>query len=252
MQTKQNDMSLGDAQAALAWLIEMGADEIVGDSPVNRFAAVVAPPVVAAPPAKAAPAVAAPSSADACNSLDELQAALLALEDFPLKKTASNLCFVDGDPGAPVMIIGDVPGRDEDIEGKVFAGQNLVLLEKMLGAIGLSIASTSSFNFIPWRPPGNRTPTDAEIQICQPYIMRAIALCRPKFILCLGGHPAQRLSGRNDGLLSLRGKWFDLAIGGKKIPVLASFHPSYLLKQPGQKRLAWRDLLSFREALDAH
>jgi uracil-DNA glycosylase family 4 len=252
MQTKQNDMSPGDAQAALAWLIEMGADEIVGEAPVNRFAAVVAPPVVAAPPAKAAPAVAAPSSADACNSLAELQAALNALEDFPLKKTASNLCFAGGDPQAKVMIIGDVPGRDEDIEGKVFAGQNLVLLEKMLGAVGLSAATTSSFNFIPWRPPGNRTLTDAEIQICQPYIMRAIELCRPKFILCLGGHPAQRLSGKSDGLLSLRGKWFDLAVVGKKIPVLASFHPSYLLKQPGQKRLAWRDLLSFKEALDAH
>jgi len=252
MQTKQNDMSPGNAQAALAWLIEMGADEIVGEAPVNRFAAVVVTPVVAAPPAKAAPAVAAPSSADACNSLDKLQAALLALEDFPLKKTASNLCFADGDPQAKVMIIGDVPGRDEDIEGKVFAGQNLLLLEKMLGAIGLSVASTSSFNFIPWRPPGNRTLTDAEIQICQPYILRAIELCRPKFILCLGGHPAQRLSGKSEGLLSLRGKWFDLTIGGEKIPVLASFHPSYLLKQPGQKRLAWRDLLSFKEALDAH
>lgn len=252
MQTKQNDMSPGDAQAALAWLIEMGADEIVGEAPVNRFAAVVAPPVVAAAVSKATPAVAAPSSAEACNSLAELQAALHALEDFPLKKTASNLCFADGDPQAEVMIIGDVPGRDEDIEGKVFAGQNLVLLEKMLGAIGLSVASTSSFNFIPWRPPGNRTLTDAEIQICQPYILRAIELCRPKFILCLGGHPAQRLSGKSDGLLSLRGKWFDLAIGATKIPVLASFHPSYLLKQPGQKRLAWRDLLSFKEALDAH
>jgi uracil-DNA glycosylase len=250
MQTKQNDMSPGDAQAALAWLIKMGADEIVGETPVNRFAAVVAPPVVTAAVSKTAPAAA--SSADACNSLAELQAALLALEDFPLKKTASNLCFAGGDPQAQVMIIGDVPGRDEDIEGKVFAGQNLVLLEKMLGAIGLSVESTSSFNFIPWRPPGNRTLTDAEIQVCQPYIMRAIELCQPKFILCLGGHPAQRLSGKSDGLLSLRGKWFDLTSGGKKIPVLASFHPSYLLKQPGQKRLAWRDLLSFREALDAH
>jgi uracil-DNA glycosylase family 4 len=252
MQTKQNDMSPGDAQVALAWLIEMGADEIVGEAPVNRFAAVVAPPKVAVPVSKAAPALAAPSSAEACNSLDELQAALLALEDFPLKKTASNLCFADGNPEAQVMIIGDVPGRDEDIEGKVFAGQNLLLLEKMLGAIGLSVHSASSFNFIPWRPPGNRTLTDAEIQICQPYILRAIELCQPKFILCLGGHPAQRLSGKSDGLLSLRGKWFDLAIGAKKIPALASFHPSYLLKQPGQKRLAWRDFLSFKEALDAH
>jgi uracil-DNA glycosylase family 4 len=252
MQTKQNDMSSGDAQAALSWLIEMGADEIVGEAPVNRFAVTIAPPTAAVPVVGVEPAQAAPSSADACDTLEELHEALLRLENFPLKKTASNLCFADGNPEAEVMIIGDVPGRDEDIEGKVFAGQNLVLLEKMLGAVGLSAATTSSFNFIPWRPPGNRTLTDAEIQICQPYIMRAIELCRPKFILCLGGHPAQRLSGKSDGLLSLRGKWFDLAVVGKKIPVLASFHPSYLLKQPGQKRLAWRDLLSFKEALDAH
>ena len=252
MQTKQNDMSPGDAKAALSWLIEMGADEIAGEVPVNRFAVAVTPPIVAAPVAGVAPAQAAPSSAEACGTLGELQAALMRLENFPLKKTASNLCFADGNPVAQVMIISDVPGRDEDIEGKVFAGQNLLLLEKMLEAIGLSVHSTSSFNFIPWRPPGNRTPTDAEIQVCQPYIMRAIELCRPGFILCLGGHPAQRLSGKSDGLLSLRGKWFDLAIGARKIPVLPSFHPSYLLKQPGQKRLAWRDLLQFKEALDAH
>jgi uracil-DNA glycosylase family 4 len=252
MQTKQNDMSPGDAQAALSWLIEMGADEIVGEVPINRFAVAVAPPMVAAPVSKVAPAQADPSSADACGTLEELQAALLRLENFPLKKTASNLCFADGNPEAQVMIISDVPGRDEDIEGKVFAGQNLLLLQKMLGAIGLSVHSTSSFNFIPWRPPGNRTPTEAEMQLCQPYIMRAIELYRPQFILCLGGHPAQRLSGKSDGLLSLRGKWFELAIGPTKIPVLPSFHPSYLLKQPGQKRLAWRDLLSFKKALDAH
>jgi uracil-DNA glycosylase len=224
----------------------------VGEIPVNRFAVAVAPPMVAAPVSKVAPAQTAPSSADACGSLEEIQAALLRLENFPLKKTASNLCFADGNPEAQVMIISDVPGRDEDIEGKVFAGQNLLLLEKMLGAIGLSVHSTSSFNFIPWRPPGNRTPTEVEMQLCQPYIMRAIELCRPKFILCLGGHPAQRLSGKSEGLLSLRGKWFDLTIGPTKIPVLPSFHPTYLLKQPGQKRLAWRDLLSFKEALDAH
>jgi DNA polymerase len=251
MQTRQNDMNAHEAQAALSWLIEMGADEIVGEEAINRFVA-VAPAIVAAPVAKVEPARASPSSAEACKSLDELQAALLALENFPLKKTASNLCFADGNPAADVMIIGDVPGRDEDIEGKVFAGQNALLLEKMLGAIGLSLASASLFNFIPWRPPGNRTPTEAEIQICQPYILRAIELCGPKFILCLGGQSAQRLSGRSEGLLALRGKWFELNASKKKIPVLPSFHPSYLLKQASQKRLAWRDLLAFKEAIDAH
>ena len=251
MQTKQNDTSPRDAQAALAWLIEMGADEIVGEAPVNRFLA-VAPPVVAAPVGTIEPTRPTPSTAEACSTMDELQAALQQLENFPLKKTASNLCFAGGNLGAEVMVIGDVPGRDEDIEGKVFAGQNALLLVKMLGAIGLSLASTSLFNFIPWRPPGNRTPTEAEIQTCQPYMLRAIELCRPKFILCLGGQAAQRLSGKNDGLLSLRGKWFELEIGVRKIPVLPSFHPSYLLKQASQKRLAWRDLLTFKEAIDAY
>ena len=249
MQTKQNDMSPHEALAALAWLIDMGADEIVGEVPVNRLLA--PPPVVVAPVIKAEPAVPRPSSAESCKTLDELRSALLALEDFPLKKTASNLCFADGNLQADVMVIGDVPGRDEDIEGKVFAGQNLALLEKMLGAIGLSPAATSLLNFIPWRPPGNRTPTEAEIQLCQPYILRAIELCRPRFILCLGGQAAQRLSGKSEGLLSLRGKWFELKIGSLKIRVLPSFHPSYLLKQAGQKRLAWRDLLLFKEAIDA-
>jgi uracil-DNA glycosylase len=243
-------MNAHEAQAALSWLIEMGADEIVGEEPVNRF--VAPPPVVAVTAARIEPSRAATSTAEACNTLEEIRAALLALENFPLKKTASNLCFADGNLLADIMIIGDVPGRDEDIEGKVFAGQNALLLEKMLGAIGLSPAAASLFNFIPWRPPGNRTPTEAEIQICQPYIMRAIETRGPKFILCLGGQSAQRLSGRSEGLLALRGKWFDLKSARKKISVLPSFHPSYLLKQPNQKRLAWRDLLTFKEAIDAH
>ena len=250
MQTKQNDMSPFEAQAALAWLIDMGADEIVSETPYNRF---MAPAPVVAPSIRAAePMRAAPSAAAACNSLEKLQAALLGFEDFPLRKTASNLCFAGGNPTAEVMVIGDVPGRDEDIEGKVFAGQNLLLLEKMLGAIGLSADTVSFFNFIPWRPPGNRTPTDVEMQLCQPYILRALELCQPRFILCLGGHPAQRLSGKSGGLLSLRGKWFEVDIGPRKIPLLPSFHPSYLLKQASQKRLAWRDLLLLKEAIDAH
>ena len=242
-------MNAHEAQAALFWLIEMGADEIVGEAPVNCF---VVPPPVVAPIVKVEPARAAPSTAEACNTLEDLQAALLALENFQLKKTSSNLCFAGGNPLAGVMVIGDVPGRDEDIEGKVFAGQNALLLDKMLGAIGLSAGGVSLFNLIPWRPPGNRTPTEAEIQLCQPFLLRAIELCGPKFILCLGGQSAQRLSGKSEGLLALRGKWFDLKTANKKIPVLPSFHPSYLLKQASQKRLAWRDLLAFKEAIDAH
>ncbi len=246
MQTKQNDMSSQEARQALAWLIEMGADEIVEEAPVNRFLAVAAPAAVE----KISAVLPVPSSAASCNTLKELAAALPQL-DCPLKKTASNLCFMGGDLEAPVMVIGDVPGRDEDIEGKVFAGQNALLLERMLGAIGLPFETVGLFNFIPWRPPGNRTVTEAEIQMCQPFLLRAIELCRPKFILCLGMHPAQRLSGKSDGLMSLRGKWFELVVGNEKIPVLPSFHPSYLNLQVAQKRLAWRDLLAFKEKLDA-
>ena len=243
-------MNAHEAQAALSWLIDMGADEIIAETPFNRF---ISPAPVAATSVQAIVQVrAVPSTAEACNTLEGLQAALLGLEDFPLRKTASNLCFAGGNPQAQVMVIGDVPGRDEDIEGKVFAGQNLLLLEKMLGAIGLSADKASFFNFIPWRPPGNRTPTDTEMQLCQPFILRAIELCQPRFILCLGGQPAQRLSGKSGGLLSLRGKWFEVDIGPRKIPLLPSFHPSYLLKQASQKRLAWRDLLLLKEAIDAH
>jgi uracil-DNA glycosylase len=247
MQTKQNDMSSREARNALSWLIEMGADEIVGEEPVNRFAAQPMPAAVV----EEAVAAPVPSNAASCATLMDLKAALLQL-DCPLKKTASNLCFMGGNLEAPIMVIGDVPGRDEDIEGKVFAGQNGLLLERMLGAIGLSFDTVSLFNFIPWRPPGNRTVTESEIQMCQPFLLRAIELCRPKFVLCLGMHPAQRLSGRNEGLMNLRGKWFELAAGPEKIPALASFHPSYLNLQVAQKRLAWRDLLAFKEKLDAH
>ncbi len=251
MQTQQNDMEPREAQARLAWLIAMGADEIMAELPINRL--VATPPAVAeAAVAKAVSGHAAPSSAAACQTLEDIQAALLQLENCPLKKTASNLCFMGGNSHAPVMVIGDVPGRDEDIAGQVFAGQNAALLEKMLGAIGLGLDGVSQFNFIPWRPPGNRAVTEAEIQLCQPFLRRAIELCRPRLILCLGLHPAQRLSGRSEGLMALRGKWFDLAIGDKKIPVMPSFHPSYLTLQVAQKRLAWRDLLTFKEAVDAH
>jgi uracil-DNA glycosylase len=256
MPTLPNDMTPDQARAALAWLIEMGADEIVGEEPVNRFLAVAAPPAAVAPTLRpvAKPVVrqevtAGPApDASACMSIEDIQNALMLLDDCPLKRTASNLCFTGGNARAPIMLIGDVPGRDEDIEGRVFAGTNALLLEKMLGAIGLSFDEVSLFNFIPWRPPGNRAVTDAEIAMCQPFIERAIALCAPKHILGFGQLPMQCLLGRREGLMASRGKFFEYGLS--KIPLLASFHPSYLTLQVAQKRLAWRDLLTFKEALD--
>jgi uracil-DNA glycosylase len=248
MQTKQNDMTPDQARAALAWLIEMGADEIVSEEPVNRFQAVLAPAAIVPPPPQPAVKLAVPGDASACLTIADIQNALLQLDDCPLKRTASNLCFAGGNLAAPIMLIGDVPGRDEDIEGKVFAGSQAVLLEKMLGAIDLSFDAVGLFNFIPWRPPGNRAVTEAEIAMCQPFIERAIELVAPKFILTFGQLPMQCLLGRKESLMASRGKWF--AYGSQKIPLLASFHPSYLTLQPAQKRLAWRDLLTFKEALD--
>jgi uracil-DNA glycosylase len=253
------DMTPEQARAALAWLIEMGADEVISEEPINRFVAVAAEPAIATPLSlpklvakpvarKEVAAPSAPPDASSCQSIDDIVNALQLLDDCPLKRTASNLCFASGNLQAPIMIMGDVPGRDEDIEGKVFAGQNEMLLAKMLGAIGLSLENVSLFNFIPWRPPGNRAVTEAEIQMCQPFMQRAIELCGPKHILSFGQLPMQCLLGKKESLMASRGKWFEY--GEKKIPLLASFHPSYLALQPAQKRLAWRDLLTFKEALD--
>ncbi len=254
-------MTPQQARAALSWLIDMGVDEVVCEEPVNRFLALTHAPVAVAsvaPPSRPAPKpvlrqdiVEGPApDASSCMNIEDIQNALLRLDECPLKRTASNLCFAGGNSHAPIMIISDVPGRDEDIEGKVFAGQNALLLEKMLGAIGLSMEAVSLFNFIPWRPPGNRAVTEAEVQMCQPFMLRAIELCQPKHILSFGVLPMQRLLGRSESLITLRGKLFELTSGDRNIPFMASYHPSYLIQQPTQKRLAWRDLLTFKEALD--
>lgn len=270
MTETQNDMTPREAAAALEWLAEMGADEIIADGPINRFGA---PPPAAATPFRPPPELAAkpvpvsrpaPASSDGkalaaqCNSLDEIAAALAGFEACPLMKTATNLCFTDGNPRARVMLIGEAPGRDEDLQGKPFVGRSGQLLDRMLAAIGLSRAAQERENavFITnavfWRPPGNRTPTEAETTMCLPFLLRAIELQQPDIIVCLGATPAQRLTGRSDGILKLRGKWLEAAAGERSIRLLPTLHPAYLLRQPAQKRLVWRDMLMLRQALDAH
>jgi DNA polymerase len=257
-------MTPHEAAEALRWLAEMGADEIIGEEPVNRLAA-PAPrpqPAAAAPQRPEAPRVpapaAVPSQASACNSLQEIAAALEGFESCPLKKTATRLCFADGNPAARVMLVGEAPGRDEDIQGKPFVGQSGQLLDRMLAAIGLSRGADDResavfiTNVVFWRPPGNRTPTEAETQMCLPFLLRTIELQKPDVIVCLGATPAHRLTGRSDGILKMRGKWVTATVSGRSIPLLPTLHPAYLLRQPAQKRLAWRDLLSLRQALDAH
>ncbi|MGE3872145.1 MAG: uracil-DNA glycosylase family protein [Parvibaculaceae bacterium] len=268
-------MKAGEAAAMIEWLVEMGADEIVGDRPVNRL---VAPrpapePMVGKPAAALVPRpkpatgesrggslpLQVPGTSDAaqmaadCTTLAELEQALRRFDACPLKKTATNLCFADGNPQAEVMLIGEAPGRDEDIQGKPFVGRSGQLLDRMLQAIGLSRHgetprnSVYISNVIFWRPPGNRTPTDQETLMCLPFLKRAIEIKQPRLLVCLGATPTQRLIGRSEGILKLRGRWFDFASGPGSIPLLATLHPAYLLRQPAQKRLAWRDFLSLKQ-----
>jgi uracil-DNA glycosylase family 4 len=184
-------------------------------------------------------------------SLVDLRARLDSLDDCPLKLTASNLCFADGNAGARVMIIGEVPGRDEDRMGVPFVGFAGQLLDKMLASIGLDRVSTYLTNILPWRPPGNRTPTAEEIVMLKPWLFRHVQLANPEFILLLGGAAAKFVFCSQDGILKLRGKWSDIDFGdGVMRPTLASLHPTYLLRSPAQKRLAFDDLLMLASRLN--
>jgi uracil-DNA glycosylase len=186
------------------------------------------------------------------TSLADLQSGLAKLDDCPLKHTASNLCFADGNPGARLMIIGEAPGRDEDRMGVPFVGADGQLLDKMIASIGLDRASVYLTNLLPWRPPGNRSPTDEETAMLLPWLFRHVQLARPEFVLLLGGAAAKLVLGSHDGIMKLRGRWRDVDFGdGVPRPVMASLHPAYLLRSPAQKRLAFDDLLSVAKRLGA-
>ncbi len=191
--------------------------------------------------------------ARAAGTLDELKAALAAFEGCALKQTAMNLVFADGNPKAQVMILGEGPGAEEDRQGLPFVGVSGQLLDRMLAAIGLDRSSVYITNLLFWRPPGNRTPTGTEIAACLPFVERHIELIDPAYMLLVGGISAKTLLGRSQGILKLRGHWAHYQHAGmvRPIPALASLHPAYLLRQPGQKRLAWRDFLALREAIDS-
>mgnify|MGYP000220272705 CR=1 FL=1 len=192
------------------------------------------------------------SALAAITSLSDLQSAMAKLDDCPLKHTASNLCFADGNPGARLMIIGEAPGRDEDRMGVPFVGADGQLLDKMIASIGLDRASVYLTNLLPWRPPGNRSPTDEETAMLLPWLFRHVQLARPEFVLLLGGAAAKLVLGSHDGIMKLRGRWRDVDFGdGVPRPVMASLHPAYLLRLPAQKRLAFDDLLSVAKRLAA-
>jgi uracil-DNA glycosylase family 4 len=273
------------ARDLLAFYLEAGADSLLGEEPVDRFAGdEAAPSIVTAapePPAPAPqapaprpslrprgsteraappPAPSAPASPDvatmdaraqarAAASLDELRRLVDGFDGCELKRHAKQLVFADGNPQARVMFVGEAPGRDEDQEGLPFVGRSGKLLDLMLKAIGLDRTTAYIANVIPWRPPGNRTPTPQETQICLPFIQRQIELVDPEVLVCLGGPSSQTLLGFSDGIMKMRGRWLTYNTGTREIRAIATLHPAYLLRQPLHKRLAWRDFLAIKKAL---
>jgi len=263
--------------ALLAWHIAMGADEAIDENPVDRFVA-APPPVAVMPEAKTAgqtpaagqspaqkptPIAARPAQptigagaaeavkvAAACNSLDELKAALNSFDGGLLKRSAKNTVFADGVPGAPLMVIGDVPGSEDDQTGLPFVGQAGQLLDKMLAAIGMTRAENAYLStVVPWRPLGNSKPDAALLAVCKPFTERHIELAAPKVVLGLGGALGKAIFETQDSISRQRGRWQELTTTSQTIALIATYHPTYLLNQPHQKGNAWRDLLAVKEKL---
>ena len=179
------------------------------------------------------------------------EAALRAFDGCPLKFGAMNTVFADGNPQARVMLVGEAPGEDEDRQGKPFVGVSGRLLDRMLAQIGLDRTSVYITNILPWRPPGNRSPTQAEIAACLPFLERHVVLIGPRILVPLGGTSAKTLLNRSEGITRLRGQWSEYPLGplNQPVPVLPMLHPAYLLRNPVSKREAWRDMLTLRSRL---
>src|SRR3984957_1564454 len=258
-------------QQLLAFYLEAGVDCALTEEPVNRLAdpdivpaareaspnplrtvPAAAPAAILVPRGEATvpPEAAIMSAREAAQTAPSLEALRALLEKFAgcaLKFTATRLVFADGNPQARVMFVGEAPGRDEDIEGLPFVGRSGKLLDRMMAAIGLTRANAYIGNIVPWRPPGNRTPTPQESAICLPFTLRQIELVDPDVLVCLGGPSAHTLLGSRDGILKTRGRWFTFHTGSREIRATATLHPAYLLRQPLQKRLAWRGFLAVQK-----
>ncbi len=251
--------------AALTWQLELGADEAIGEAPVNRFdladrppsrrAAVAAVMPVALPAAEPVdePVDAGPAArAAACGDLAALRAALEGFDGLSLRQGARNTVFADGNPAARLMVIGEAPGRDEDHAGLPFVGRSGQLLDRMLAAIGLSrhaddpAAAAYITNVLPWRPPQNRDPAGDETAMVLPFLFRHIELKRPEVLLLLGAPAVRTVLATDAGITRMRGRWHDW----RGVPVIATFHPAALLRDPAKKREAWADLLLLRRHLD--
>ncbi len=262
---QMEDKALG---ALLEWYRAMGVDEAVGDDPFDGFAASLsksspppaperkglAVPRRAVPPPRPTPPQGASLSPRGIGgeaaTLAELEALVAAFDGCALKRTAKSLCFARGNEQARIMLIGEAPGRDEDLQGKPFVGRAGQLLDRMLASIGLGEDQVYITNTIYWRPPGNRTPTPEEIEACAPFLARQIELVSPQLLVLLGGAAAKAVLGVNEGIMRLRGKWLTYECAGRVLPALATLHPAYLLRKPAEKRYAWRDLLMIKAALE--
>jgi len=273
-------VSRDQARELLAFYQEAGVDALLEEAPSNRFAGDEAPPVpqaeairptaggrsgaparpllarereaagrLASPPSPEAAVMAAREAAKSAATLEELRAMLERFEGCALRTTATQLVFADGNPQARVMFVGEAPGRDEDIEGLPFVGRSGKLFDLMMAAIGLDRSCAYIANVVPWRPPGNRTPTPQESAICLPFTLRQIELADPDILVCLGSPSTQTLLNSKDGILKTRGRWFPFQTGTREIRAIATLHPAYLLRQPLQKRFAWRDFLAIKKAL---
>ena len=240
-------MAVGGAiTSVLAWQIEAGADEAIAEAPLDRFA-VASGRTPGSPEPTPEPA----STSVAANDLATLKADFEAFDGCALKETATNFVFADGSAGARLMFVGEAPGAEEDRQGVPFVGPAGRLLDRMLTAIGLERSDAYITNILPWRPPGNRNPTDSEIALCLPFIERHIALVGPEVLVAVGGTAAKALLDTREGIMRLRGRWFNYAVPGSdaRIPLRAVLHPAYLLRQPAQKRDAWNDLIAIKKRL---
>jgi uracil-DNA glycosylase family 4 len=282
-----------DSRRVLDFYLLAGVDESIGETPWNRYredgaerrsdrasapkhakragpspprsAAQSTPRPIAArtpaPPragtgaetATDAPVRTAVGLAAASATLDELRGALESFEDCALKQTATNLVFGDGGPDARVVLIGEAPGAEEDRQGVPFVGQSGQLLNRMLASIGLPRAQVFISNTVFWRPPGNRSPTTAEIAACLPFVERIVELVDPELLVALGGAAAKSVLGINESVGQLRRRWLSFSTPrlARPVPTKVTFHPAYLLRSPGQKRLAWHDMLEIKRKLDA-
>ena len=258
----------------LTFYLEAGVDCALSEEPVDRLSESERPaepkvipsgdinptrapkplPAAVVPTAEPMPApdaaiATAREAARTAASLEILRDMLEKFDGCALKSTATRLVFADGNPKARIMFVGEAPGRDEDIEGLPFVGRSGKLLDRMIASIGLDRSKVYIANVIPWRPPGNRTPTPQETQICLPFIQRQIELVDPDILVTLGNPSTQTLLSTREGIMKTRGRWFNYDTGTRVIRALATFHPAYLLRSPSYKRLSWQDLRAIAKAL---